>query len=314
MIAKNVLTSGSVLRIVLPKKKNALIGSLTAPGRYIFTQRRKRMTNAGEGIRKVSVNGVELAYRLDGAADGRVVMMSNSLMCDHTMWDINVPVFTDRYRTLRYDTRGHGSSGTTPGPYSIAMLADDAVRLLDALGIRQVHFIGLSMGGMIGQQIGARYPERIYSLSLCDTASEMPPRSMWEERLSIASRQGTAGLLDATIQRWFTGPYIARKPESIEKVRRMILSTGIEGFAACASAVRDMAQTTMLLKVKAPTIVLVGRQDPGCTVEQSTVIHRMIDGSQMIVLEDAAHLSNIEQSHAFNSTLRSFIDRVDDTL
>lgn len=272
------------------------------------------MASAEEEIRKISVNGAELAYRFDGPTDGSVVMMSNSLMCNHTMWDINVPAFTNRYRVLRYDTRGHGSSDTTPGPYSIAMLADDAVGLLDALGIRKVHFMGLSMGGMIGQQIGARYPERVHSLSLCDTASEMPPRPMWEERLSIASRQGIVGLIDETIRRWFTAPFIARDPESIEKVRRMISGTGVEGYTACASAVRDMAQTTMLLKVKAPTIVLVGRQDPGCTVEQSTVIHRMIDGSQMIVLENAAHLSNIEQSQAFNSTLRSFIDRVDDTL
>lgn len=272
------------------------------------------MEKEGNEIRKISVNGVEIAYRFDGAADGHVVMMSNSLMCDHTMWDINIPAFTDHYRVLRYDTRGHGSSGTTPGPYSIAMLADDAVGLLDALGIRQVHFIGLSMGGMIGQQIGARYPERVYSLSLCDTASEMPPRSMWEERFSIASKQGTKGLLETTIQRWFTAPFIARNPEPIDNVRRMISSTGVEGYTACASAVRDMAQTTMLLKVKAPTMVLVGRQDPGCTVEQATVVHRMIDASQMIILEDAAHLSNIEQSQLFNKTLRSFIDRVDGTV
>ncbi|MFZ4438456.1 MAG: alpha/beta fold hydrolase [Syntrophales bacterium] len=272
------------------------------------------MEKEGNEIRKISVNGVEIAYRFDGAPDGHVVMMSNSLMCDHTMWDINIPAFTDRYRVLRYDTRGHGSSGTTPGPYSIAMLADDAVGLLDALGIRQVHFIGLSMGGMIGQQIGARYPERVYSLSLCDTASEMPPRSMWEERFAIASKQGTKGLLETTIQRWFTAPFIARNPEPIDKIRRMISSTGVEGYTACASAVRDMAQTTMLLKVKAPTMVLVGRQDPGCTVEQATVVHRMIDASQMIVLEDAAHLSNIEQSQLFNKTLRSFIDRVDGTV
>jgi 3-oxoadipate enol-lactonase len=272
------------------------------------------MANAEEEVRKISVNGAKLAYRFDGPTDGSVVMMSNSLMCNHTMWDINVPAFTNRYRVLRYDTRGHGSSETTPGPYSIAMLADDAVGLLDALGIRKVHFIGLSMGGMIGQQIGARYPERVYSLSLCDTASEMPPRSMWEERLSTASRQGTAGLIDATIQRWFTAPFIARDPDSIEKVRQMISSTGVEGYTACASAVRDMAQTTMLLKIKAPTLILVGRQDPGCTVDHSTVIHRMIDGAQMIVLENAAHLSNIEQSQTFNSALRSFIDRVEDIL
>jgi 3-oxoadipate enol-lactonase len=262
-------------------------------------------------VEKIRINGVELAYRFDGPANGRVVMMSNSLMSDYTMWDVTIPALTDRYRVLRYDTRGHGRSGTTSGPYSIGMLADDAVGLLDALGIQRVHFIGLSMGGMIGQQIGARYPDRVYSLSLCDTASEMPPRSMWEERLSIARSQGIAGLLDGTIQRWFTGPFIARDPQSIEGVRRMISLTGVEGYIACASAVRDMAQTTMLLQVKAPTLILVGRKDPACTVEQATVLHRMIDGSQMVVIENAAHLANIEQPQAFNRALRAFLDRVD---
>ncbi len=272
------------------------------------------MANTENEIRKILVNGVELACRFDGPEDGRVVMMSNSLMSDHTMWDGNVPALTDRYRVLRYDTRGHGRSGTTTGPYSIALLADDAVGLLDALGIRQVHFVGLSLGGMIAQQIGARYPERVCSLALCDTASEMPPRLLWEERFAIVQSKGVAGLVDSTIQRWFTAPFIVRDPQSIERVRRMISETGAEGYIACGSAVRDMAQTTMLLQVKAPTLVLVGRGDPACTVAQATVLNRMIDGSQMIVLEDAAHLSNIEQPQAFNSALRAFIDRVDNDL
>jgi 3-oxoadipate enol-lactonase len=257
------------------------------------------------------VNGVELAYRLDGPQAGRVVMFSNSLLSDHGMWDVTVPALSDRYRVLRYDTRGHGRSGTTPGPYSIAMLADDAVGLLDALRIPRVHFVGLSMGGMIGQQLGARSPDRLYSLALCDTASEMPPRSMWEERFELARRQGTGGLVDGMLKRWFTPAFIARDPESVAAVGRMIAATGLEGFLACGSAVRDMAQTTMLLQVTVPTLVLVGRQDPACTLQHSTVLHRMIDGSALVVLEDAAHLSNIEQPGAFNRALRAFIDRVD---
>ena len=215
---------------------------------------------------------------------------------------------------LRYDTRGHGGSGTTPGPYTIEMLADDAVALIDALDIRQAHIVGLSMGGMIAQQLGARFPGRVLSLALCDTASEMPPRSMWEERFAIARSRGTAGLVDSTIQRWFTAPFIARDPQSVEKVRRMISDTGTEGFIACGSAVRDMAQTTMLLQVKAPTLIIVGRHDPACSVEKAMVIHRMIDGSQLVIIEEAAHLSNIEQPQAFNGALRGFIDHVDDTL
>ena len=272
------------------------------------------MSNNDQVIRKIQVNGVELAYRFDGPEEGRTVMLSNSLMSDHTMWDGTVPALTDRYRVLRYDTRGHGRSGTTPGPYSIALLAEDAIGLMDLLGIRKVHFVGLSMGGMIAQQLGARFPGRVLSLGLCDTASEMPPRSMWEERLETARSKGTSGLVDATIQRWFTSPFIANSPAAIDKVRRMILGTGAEGYIACASAVRDMAQTTMLLKVKTPTLILVGRKDPACTVEQATVIHRMIDGSEMVILDDAAHLSNIEQPQAFNRALRTFIDRVETTM
>jgi len=270
------------------------------------------MANRESDPDKIKVNGVELAYRFDGPENAHVVMMSNSLMSNYGMWDVTVPALTDRYRVLRYDTRGQGRSGTTPGPYSIEMLADDAIGLIDQLGVGRVHFVGLSMGGMTAQQIGARYADRVYSLSLCDTASEMPPRSMWEERLLTVQTKGIAGLLDVMIQRWFTPPFIARDPDTIEKVRRMISATPVEGYIACASAVRDMAQTTMLLQVKAPTLILVGRQDPACTVENSTVLHRMIDGAQMVILEEAAHLSNIEQPQAFNSALRAFIDRVDD--
>jgi len=261
----------------------------------------------------ITVNGLEVTYRFDGPEDAHVVLMANSLMSNYSMWDWNVPALADRYRVLRYDKRGHGGSQTTSGPYSISQLADDAVALLDALKIDKVHFIGLSMGGMIGQQMGARYPERVYSLSLCDTASEMPPRNLWEERFEIARKDGISGLVDGTIKRWFTAPFIERAPQDIEKVRQMILGTGVEGYIGCASAVRDMAQTTMLLKIKAPTLILTGRQDPACTVEQAIVLNRMIDGSKLVLIEEAAHLSNIEQPAVFNQVIREFIDSVDST-
>ena len=261
---------------------------------------------------KIKVGELDVTYRFDGPADRPVLLMSNSLMSNLTMWDPTVPALADRFRILRYDTRGHGQTTVTPGPYSIGMLADDAVGLLDALGIRQAHIMGLSMGGMIAQQIGARYPDRALSLLLCDTASEMPPRTMWEERLAIARSQGISGLVDGTIKRWFTAPFIERAPQEIAKVREMILGTPVEGYMNCAGAVRDMAQTTMLLKIKAPTLVITGRQDPACTVEQSTVLHRMIDTSRMIVIEDAAHLSNIEQPTVFNREIRNFLDTISD--
>ena len=262
----------------------------------------------------VKTNGVDTAYRFDGPEKGRVVLMSNSLMSNYTMWDWTVPALADKYRVLRYDTRGHGKSGVTPSPYTLAQLADDAVALLDALGIAKAHFVGLSMGGMIGQQLGARYGDRVHSLSLCNTASEMPPRSLWEDRLAMAREKGIPGMADATIQRWFTAPFVQRAPKDIEKVRAMVLGTSLEGYTGCGSAIRDMAQTTMLLKIKTPTLVLTGRQDPATTVEQATVIHRIVEGSKLVVIENAAHLSNVEQPEAFNRAVRGFIDHVDKAL
>ncbi len=259
----------------------------------------------------IQVNGAELNYRWDGPEGASVVLLNNSLMSSLEMWDWTVPALTDRYRVLRYDTRGHGRSSTPAGPYSIEMMADDAAGLLDALEVPAAHCVGLSMGGMAVQQMAVRHAHKVRSLVLCNTASEMPPRSLWEDRLTAARSQGIAGLADGTIRRWFTAAFIDRAADDIAKVRSMILGTGVEGYLACAGAVRDMAQTTQLLKINAPTRIIAGRFDPACTVDQATVLHRMIDRSELLVLEDAAHLSNIEQPQAFNQTLRSFLDRVE---
>lgn len=261
---------------------------------------------------KITLGDLEVAYKIEGPAGKPLVIMSNSLMSNMSMWDCTVPALTDRYQVLRYDTRGHGASSVPPGPYNMTQLADDLVALMNALKIDRAHIMGLSMGGMIAQQIGARFPERVSSLLLCDTASEMPPRSLWEERFATARQDGIAGLVESTIKRWFTAPFIERAPAEIEKVRKMILGTNVDGYINCGSAVRDMAQTTMLLKIKAPTLVMTGRQDPACTVDQSTVLHRMIDTSKMVVIEDAAHLSNIEQPAVFNRQIRDFLDMVSD--
>jgi 3-oxoadipate enol-lactonase len=167
------------------------------------------------------------------------------------------------------------------------------------------------------QQLAVRQPQRVLSLVLCNTASEMPPRSLWEERMATARSQGIAGLADGTLKRWFTAGFVepvnvsASASADIAKVRSMILGTGVEGYLACAGAVRDMAQTTQLLKISQPTRIIAGRLDPACTVDQAIVLNRMIDRSELVVLEDAAHLSNIEQPQAFNQALRSFLDRVE---
>jgi 3-oxoadipate enol-lactonase len=249
-----------------------------------------------------------MAYRFDGPDQAPVVMMSNSLMSDHTMWDPQLAVLTKRFRVLRYDTRGHGASETTPGPYTIELLARDAAALMDALDLPAVHFVGLSMGGMIAQYLAAFYGGKIKSLALCDTASEMPPPEMWNERFAVARAKGIEGLADSTLKRWFTPHFLAAGGPAIDKVADMIRSTGADGYIACASGVRDMSQTDILARIKAPTVIIVGRQDPACTLAQSQVLDEHIKQADLVVIEDAAHMANIEQTQAFNEALMGFLE------
>lgn len=258
-------------------------------------------------VQTILANGIRIAYRFDGPANAPVVMLSNSLMSNLSMWEPQMAMLTRDFRVLRADTRGHGQTEVTPAPYSIALLAQDAVALLDALGIARVHFVGLSKGGMIGQYLGARHASRILSLSLCDTASEMPTHAMWDQRLQSARESGIAGLLDGTIKRWFTPGFIERAPQEIEQVRAMILTTPVEGYLGCASAVRNMSQTSLLHEIRVPTHIIVGESDPACTVEQARVLHQHISGSTLAILPDSAHLSNIEQPELFNQELGGFL-------
>lgn len=255
------------------------------------------------------VPGARIAYRIDGDDRAPVVMLSNSLMSTHAMWDRQMPALLERYRVLRYDTRGHGASETSPGPYSIDLLADDAASLIAATGVGPVHFVGLSMGGMIGQQLAIRHPQLVRSLALCDTASEMPPRSMWEERFAVARAEGIEGLVESTIKRWFVASFIESDPQAVAAVRAFILQTRPEGYIACASAVRDMSQTHLLRRITAPTIIIVGRDDPACTLAASEVLHREIAHSTMHVIDNAAHLSNIEKPQEFNEILLEFLNQ-----
>ncbi|MBK5106024.1 MAG: 3-oxoadipate enol-lactonase [Burkholderiales bacterium] len=258
-------------------------------------------------IQKVKANGMSVVYRFDGPQDAPVVMLSNSLMSDHTMWDPQLPVLTKSFRVLRYDTRGHGASDAPPGPYTIKLLAEDVIALLDVLKIDKVHFAGLSMGGMIGQFLGANHADRLLSLLLCDTASEMPTLEMWSDRISTAETKGVPALVDGTLKRWFSPPFLATGDPSIEKVAAMIRTTSTVGYVGCACAVRDMSQTAILSKIKVPTIIIVGEDDPACTVEQSRVLQEHIEGADMVVLKSAAHLSNIEQTEAFNAAVMTFL-------
>lgn len=261
-------------------------------------------------VKKIEANSINVTYKFDGPENAPIVMLSNSLMSNHTMWDPQMAVLTESFRVLRYDTRGHGDTDAPQGPYSIKLLAEDVIALLDALGIDKVHFAGLSMGGMIAQYLGAHFPDRIHSLLLCDTASEMPTLEMWNDRISSAQEGGITALLDGTLKRWFTAPFLKNDKAAVEKIAEMIRTTDTGGYIGCASAVRDMSQTSILSKITAPTVIIVGEDDPACTVEQSKVLEEHIKGSKLVVLKNAAHLSNIEQTDKFNDAMMMFLKSV----
>jgi 3-oxoadipate enol-lactonase len=259
---------------------------------------------------KTTVNGIGVNYELQGPERAPVVTLSHSLATDFTMWDPQVRALAARYRVLRYDTRGHGGTDAPAGAYTLDQLAEDARQLLAALGIARTHWVGLSMGGMIGQTLALKAPELLASLSLCDTSSRIPAdaRPLWEERIRTAESQGMEPLVEPTINRWLTPPFQQAHPEVVDRVRAMIRRTPPPGYVGCCHAIAALDLTDRIKAIAAPTLVIVGEDDQGTPVAASEVIRAQIRGARLVVLKAAAHLSNLEQPEAFTRALLGFLD------
>jgi 3-oxoadipate enol-lactonase len=259
---------------------------------------------------KISLNGIGINYELAGQKGAPVVMLSHSLACSLVMWQPQMDVLKSAFQVLRFDTRGHGDSDAPEGPYSLEQLSADAVGLLDALNIETVHFVGLSMGGMIGQCLALEYADRLKSLSLCDTAAVMPEESqpIWQQRIDAAGQSGMAGRVDETLERWFRPAYLQLNPPEVEMIRRQILATPVAGYIGCCEALRRLKYLERLSEIKLPTLIMVGEEDPGTPVAASEAMQAQIVGSKLVILPGARHLSNIEQAEAFNDVLLEFLN------
>jgi 3-oxoadipate enol-lactonase len=258
---------------------------------------------------KTTANGISMNYTLEGPANAPVVTMSHSLATDNSMWDPTVPALTGRFRVLRYETRGHGKTDAPKGAYTLDQLADDALALLKALGIARTHWVGLSMGGMIGQTLALKAPALFSSLALCDTSSRMPAENkpLWQDRIRIAETQGMEPLVEPTLARWLTEPFRKSRKDVVDKVATMILTTPPAGYAGCCHAISALDLTDRISAIKIPTIAIVGEDDMGTPVAAHKVIHEKIAGSKLEILKSAAHLSNMEQPDAFNKALTGFL-------
>lgn len=246
-------------------------------------------------------DGCHIEYRFDGPEGAPVVLLSHSLGASMAMWEPQMSALTAHYRVLRYDLRGHGGSDVPVGVYSVDRLGCDVIELLDDLGIARVHFCGLSLGGMIGQWLGVRAPDRLHSLTLANTSAYMGPPLGWDERIRAVRASGMAFMQDAILARWFTSDFT-----DTAAVGEVILATDPAGYAGCCAAIRDMDLRQLGRLIDTPTLIIAGLRDPATPPEHANALNAAIKGSRLVLL-NSAHLSNIECAAEFNTALLTFI-------
>lgn len=234
-----------------------------------------------------------------GGGGTRWLLLSNSLGTDAELWAPQLDPLRARFNVLCYDSRGHGASGAPPGPYSIERLAEDALTLLDALGIERTHFCGLSQGGMVGQWLGANAPQRIDRLVLANTAAYLGPPSAWQERSELVLARGMESVVETALGRWFTPGFRQRAPARVEAARAMLSATPPVGYAGCCAALAAADLRASARRITAPTLLVAGAFDSATPPERLRELAAAISGSKLVEL-DAAHLSNVEQPEAFN--------------
>jgi len=248
-------------------------------------------------------------YLLEGPAAAPAVTLSHALGATLALWDATAAALPS-YRVLRYDVRGHGDSDVPPGPYTLAQMADDVAGLLSAQGIAHTHFVGMSMGGLIGMTFALRHPQMTRSLTLCDTTAcygaERAP--MWEERIQVAE---TAGMTDALIERtmeiWFSPEFLERGKAVVDRVRAMLRGTDPRGYAAAIRAIGFADLRATIHAIRCPTLVVVGDQDGGTPPAMARVMAEAIPGARLEILKGARHAAIVECAEDFNRLLCGFL-------
>ncbi|MBN9470322.1 MAG: 3-oxoadipate enol-lactonase [Bosea sp.] len=254
----------------------------------------------------LKVRGEDFHIRIDGDERAPVLLLSNSLGTNLSMWDPQIPEWSKHFRVVRYDSRGHGLSTAPDKPYSIAMLADDALAILDTLGIDKAHWCGLSKGGMVGQWLATHHGDRLGRVVLANTAAHMGPPELWDGRIRTVRTQGMSVLVQPTLERWFTPEFRETAKETVAKVSEMLATTPPLGYANCCGAIRDMDQRETIRAVRNPVLVVIGQRDPATPPAAGHKIADAIPGAQRIELA-AAHLSNLEQPEAFGRAVTDFL-------
>lgn len=256
------------------------------------------------------INGIDVRYTVTG--EGPWLALSHSLACRLEMWDEEVRRLSKRFTVLAYDTRGHGESGAPAFDYTLDLIADDIKGLLDHVGAKQAHWVGLSMGGVYGLHTALRYPGRLASMVLADTSSRLSPEGIqaFKDRVAAAKAGGMEAMVEPTLKRWFKESFRAKKPELMARVADWIRKTPLAGYLGTSAAIPTIDVTARLGEIKVPCLALVGADDIAMPVAFSEILAKGIPGCKMAVIPDAGHLSNLEQPEAFNRALANFYDTI----
>lgn len=251
--------------------------------------------------------GARLYWRSDGDPRRPALVLSNSLGTDHALWDPILAPLTERFRVIRMDHRGHGGSQTSPGDYSVQMLAEDTLAVADAAGAERFSFIGVSLGGMIGLWLGANAPQRLERLVLCNTAARMPSPQVMADRVETVRARGMSAIADAVLGRFFTQRFLERAPARLATVRETLLSLDPQGYAACCAAVRDMDQRALPARVKLPTLVVTGTHDQSTPPPCGAEIAAGIENARLVELP-CAHIPHFEDPSSFVALVCDFLE------
>src|SRR5664279_2338139 len=254
----------------------------------------------------IDADGCPIYVEVEGPASAPVLILSNSLGTNLHMWDDQVPEWSKHFRVVRYDRRGHGKSGVPQGPYSMERFGRDVLAVADGLKIKKTNWCGLSMGGMVGQWLGANAPDRVEKLVLANTNFYYADKGPWADRIKTVRENGLKHIVGMNMERWFTKGFLERAPQTIERMTKMFVASNLDGYIACVEAVRDMDFRESNPRITTPTLVIVGKQDPATLPAVGEAIAKAIKGAKLVAL-DAAHISNVEQPKAFTEAALNFL-------
>jgi 3-oxoadipate enol-lactonase len=262
---------------------------------------------------EVHCNGCTFRCSLEGRADAPLVTLSHGLATDMTMWDDLVPRLTQRYCVLRYDSRGHGGSAATAGDYSLAMLEDDVIGILDALDFARTHFVGLSMGGMVGLGLALNRPNRMASVAVCDARGSAPAeyRAAWSDRGQKVRDGGIEAMVEPSVTRWFTPGFQRSHPEIIDRMRDVVRRTSPDGYCGSAAALRELDYERLLPDTLVPMLFMTGSGDQGAPPAVVRAMQAKAPCSHYVELPDAGHISVMEQPALFAAAILDFVEGIE---